>query len=76
MPQGVLGTQQHEIGAAMAALGYEGGRIAALEGALAALGQKQAELGQKQRIAAEASRKRILEILEDALVKGQVESVK
>ena len=42
----------------------------------AALGHQQAELGHKQRLAAEAARKRILEILEDAKAKGLAQPVK
>jgi chromosome segregation ATPase len=53
------------------------GRLQAELGAKqAALGKRQAELGQKQRLAAEAARKRILTILEEARAAGRIETVK
>jgi hypothetical protein len=57
---------QKELGRKQAVLGEK----------QAALGKRQAELGQQQRVAAEEARKRIRSILEDARVKGQIESVK
>ena len=62
-----------EVTEMQAALGR---KQAALGERQATLGKQQAELGQKQRIAAEAARKRILSILEDARAKGQIETVK
>jgi chromosome segregation ATPase len=53
-----------------------GHKQAALGEKQAALGQKQAALGHKQRLAAEAARKRILVILEDAKAKGLAQPVK
>ena len=58
--------KQQELGRQQAALGEK----------QAALGHQQAELGHKQRLAAEAARKRILEILEDAKAKGLAQPVK
>ena len=42
----------------------------------AALGRRQAELGEKQRLAAEAARKRILAIMNEAIANGQAQPVK
>ena len=58
--------KQQELGRQQAALGER----------QAALGHQQAELGHKQRLAAEAARKRILAILEDAKAKGLAQPVK
>ena len=58
--------KQQELGRQQAALGEK----------QAALGHQQAELGHKQRLAAEAARQRILEILEDAKAKGLAQPVK
>ena len=58
--------KQRELGQQQATLGAK----------QAELGRLQAELGAKQRAAAEAARKRVLAILEEARGKGQVEPVK
>ena len=58
--------KQQELGRQQAALGEK----------QAVLGHQQAALGHKQRLAVEAARQRILEILEDAKAKGLAQPVK
>ena len=58
--------KQQELGRQQAALGEK----------QAVLGHQQAALGHKQRLAAEAARQRILEILEDAKAKGLAQPIK